>query len=109
MGKVKVPETPTEIKPALKSEPTEMELIEELFTPAKKGDEGAEPMTATDILQNLSMEKLWGFKINPQNIGKALKNLGFERVTKESERKNYRERFIGLKLLNSRITLLQTL
>lgn len=60
---------------------SEMELIQKYFSPAKKGDEAAEALTATDILQKLRGETLGVLNISAQNIGRALKFLGFEQVT----------------------------
>lgn len=57
---------------------TEQELIEECFAPAKPGDEGAEFLTATDIM--LALTKAYPeIRIYDNRIGRALKFLGFER------------------------------
>lgn len=57
---------------------TEQELIEECFAPAQPGDDGAEFLTATDIM--LALTKAYPeLRIYDNRIGRALKFLGFER------------------------------
>lgn len=58
----------------------EMELIQKEFEPGTKEDH-THFFTATDILTMLS-EKFKNIKLAPTNVGKALKLLGFEKISK---------------------------
>ena len=60
---------------------SEMELIQKHFAPATKNDEFAEAFTATDVLENLQKKTTVLNNSSSQKIGKALAELGFEKVS----------------------------
>lgn len=59
----------------------EQEIIQQLFTPASKEDNGAQFLTTTEIAQAIEL-KTTRVKIMRKNVGKALKVLGFEQSQK---------------------------
>jgi hypothetical protein len=64
---------------------SEFELIQHYFSPATKESPG-EFMTATNILMFLNEITFRNVKLNANNIGKALKMLSFERISKYPEK-----------------------
>jgi len=58
---------------------TEMELIQKYYLPGVK-DDYDQFYTATDVVQHLTTNTEGKVKINPIEIGKALKILGFEQI-----------------------------
>lgn len=64
---------------------TEYELLQETFEPAKKDQEGAEFMNTTNIKETLE-GGINSRKLNPNNVGKALRMLGFEQSSKYNEK-----------------------
>jgi predicted P-loop ATPase len=59
----------------------EFELIQRYFEPIEKDKPFAKHYTATDIINELKVNNLANVNLNIQNIGKALKQLGYERVS----------------------------
>jgi len=80
---------------------SEMELIQKYYTPAKKGDEAAEALTATDILQKLRGETLGVLNISAQNIGRALKFLNFEKVSERIRDEKIPRKVYWVKSINN--------
>jgi predicted P-loop ATPase len=64
---------------------SEFELIQKYFTPANK-EEYEAFMTATDIVMQLADKTFGRVKLNPINVGKALKMLSFSREKKYPEK-----------------------
>jgi hypothetical protein len=59
----------------------EMELLQTYFEPSEKGKPLAEPLTATDIIDKLRAVGISHIRLSTTNMGKALKMLGFTRVS----------------------------
>ncbi len=59
----------------------ELELVQKYFVRAKKGDEKAVALTSTDILQKLKETTLIANNLTVQNIGKAMRSLGYSKVS----------------------------
>ena len=72
----------------------EIELIQKYYTPGTK-DEHEKFYQATDFVIFLS-EKCPGIKINQNNVGKALKILGYERSTKRNDKYPVKGYYVNL-------------
>ena len=62
----------------------EIELIQRYFEPTEKGNTLGKHYTATDIINELKTNNLAHINLNNQNIGKALKHLGYTQVSERS-------------------------
>ncbi len=62
----------------------EMELIQKYFQPAKKGEDKAEALTATDVVRKLEEMGIKA-RLTIQKVGSALNMLGFKRGTERIE------------------------
>jgi hypothetical protein len=75
---------------------TEQELIEEIFEPASPGDDGADFLTATDVV--LSLTKAYPeIKIIDHRVGKALRFLGFQRTQRFFKENGFQKKGYWLK------------
>ncbi|PZX56996.1 virulence-associated protein E [Algoriphagus ratkowskyi] len=83
----------------------EFELVQKHFEPGNKEDDF---MTPSDMIQYLSKAEGSNLKISREEIGKALKRLGFERIAKRGySDKSYPVKGYYVKIDNPLTTLLQ--
>jgi hypothetical protein len=66
----------------------EADLIPKLFSPSSKAENG-EFLTATDIVLRLTDRYPTGVKLNVQMIGKAMRQLGFEKCSHYTEERKH--------------------
>jgi predicted P-loop ATPase len=59
----------------------EIELIQRYFEPIEKDNQFAKHYTATEIINELKNNNIAFVNLNNQNIGKALKHLGYQKVS----------------------------
>lgn len=66
---------------------TELEVIQKYYAPSHEGEPNNEFLTTTDIIQKLSM--VCSIKLNSIQVGKALKILNFQQLSKRSKESEY--------------------